>query len=179
MIVSLIGYRGCGKSSVGPLLADMLGCDCVDSDDRIESAAGKSIARIFEEDGEPAFRQLETSVLDQLLKQTSGVIASGGGAILAEINRTNMKSAGPVVWLHASAEALASRIGGDQTSTARRPSLTGKSIQEEVADVLNARSPLYEECATIQVETEGRLPIDIAVEIFQQIRQATEPGDRR
>jgi len=69
MIVTLIGYRGCGKSSVGPILADMLGCLCVDSDDRIETAAGKSIAEIFKHDGEAAFRRLETNILTDLLTQ--------------------------------------------------------------------------------------------------------------
>lgn len=169
MIVTLIGYRGCGKSSVGPILADMLGCRYVDSDDKIEISAGKSIADIFEQDGEALFRQLESDVLAELLSHSIGVIASGGGAILAEFNRRNMQAAGPVVWLKASPEILAARIAGDATSQDRRPSLTGKSIQEEVSDVLKRRSPLYEDCATIQIETEGCSPTELATTIYQML----------
>ncbi len=171
MIVTLIGYRGCGKSSVGPILADMLGCLCVDSDDRIETAAGKSIAEIFKHDGEAAFRRLETNILTDLLTQPDGVIASGGGAILADANRKNMQAAGPVVWLKASAETLATRIGGDVTSQARRPSLTGKSIQEEVEDVLEKRTPLYKDCATIQITTEGYSPAELATTIHDMLKR--------
>ena len=169
MIVTLVGYRGSGKSSVGPLLADMLGCECVDSDDQIEFKAGKPITEIFSQDGEPAFRQLESEVLNELLSQPTGVIASGGGAILAERNRVKMREAGPVVWLQASAATLATRIGGDETSPSRRPNLTNKSVLDEVSDVLNARAPLYKACSTIQIETEGLEPAEIAKSIFERL----------
>ncbi|MEZ6123472.1 MAG: shikimate kinase AroL [Planctomycetaceae bacterium] len=161
MIVTLIGYRGCGKSSVGPLLADRLGCRCADSDLLIEQRAGKSIARIFAEDGEPAFRSLESEVLNDLLTQPSLVIAAGGGAILSEANRQRMRQAGPVVWLKASPATLAARITGDVTSAARRPSLTGKSIADEVAEVLTFREPLYAGAASLIIDAENQTPQQI------------------
>ena len=169
MIVTLTGYRGCGKSSVGPILAGRLDCECVDSDRVIEERAGKSIAEIFADDGEPAFRTLETEVLTDLLKEESLVIAAGGGAILAEVNRQRMRDAGEVVWLKASAEVLSERISADVASKGMRPSLTGKPIGEEVAEVLAARSLLYDAAATITVDAGEGTPQKIAERIFAQL----------
>ena len=169
MIVTLIGYRGCGKSSVGPLLAARLGCDCVDSDDVVEQSEGKSIADIFAGEGEGHFRALETATLTDLLSRNPIVIAAGGGVILAEINRKRMKAAGPVVWLQAAATTLASRIEADQNSANRRPSLTGQSIQAEVEDVLKKRQPLYEDAATLIVDAETDSPKIIADRIFRTL----------
>jgi len=177
MIVTLIGYRGCGKSSVGPLLAQHLGCACVDSDDAIATAAEKSIARIFSEDGESAFRDLETRVLADLLQQPAGVIAAGGGAILAQRNREAMKSAGPVVWLQASVETLAARIAGDDRSVVTRPSLTGQSIVEEVAQVLEQRRGLYADAATLTIDAETETPQQVADRIYAEINDDLV-GDR-
>ena len=162
MIVTLIGYRGCGKSSVGPVLAELLNCTCVDSDDEVEARAGKSIAAIFAEDGESVFRKMETEVLAHLFSKPNHIIAAGGGAVLAEVNRQRMRQAGPVVWLNVSAETLASRIYGDSASPTRRPSLTGKSIEEEVAEVLQNRLPLYRDAATITVAADEAGPDEIA-----------------
>lgn len=176
MIVTLIGYRGCGKSSVGPLLAARLGCDCVDSDDQVEVAAGKSIAEIFQQDGEAAFRQIETDVLNQLLLRSNLVVAAGGGAILAEINRQRMRSAGPVVWLKASVATLAARITSDQTSATRRPSLTGRTVESEIADVLNTRIPLYQQAATMTVDADFASPEQLAAQIFAALNSTQNEG---
>ncbi|MCP4787565.1 MAG: shikimate kinase [Fuerstiella sp.] len=176
MIVTLIGYRGCGKSSVGPLLAARLQCRCVDSDDEIESSSGKTIGEIFADDGESTFRALETEVLTQLLNKPPVVIAAGGGAILAPVNRELMKEAGPVVWLTASVATLASRIGRDGTSQRRRPSLTGKSIDDEVADVLEARLPLYKDAATITIDAESESPLQIADRIVAALGDSPAGG---
>ena len=176
MIVTLTGYRGCGKSSVGPLLAEHLGCGCVDSDQVIEQRAGKSIAEIFADDGESAFRQLETEVLTDLLKQSSLIVAAGGGAILSDVNRERMRAAGEVVWLRASAEILAERISSDAASKGMRPSLTGKPIGEEVAEVLTARTPLYEAAATITVDAGEGSPQEIADRIIAQLPDLAGAG---
>ncbi len=173
MVVTLIGYRGCGKSSVGPLLAKRLGCECIDSDDRIEALAGKSIRDIFAADGVPAFRALETEVLADLVRQQDIVIAAGGGAILAEINRQRLQSAGPVVWLRATIETLAARISGDHSTGDRRPSLTGKSVETEVAEVLKDRLPIYESTASIIVDADTASPQELADEIYERL---TETG---
>lgn len=169
MIITLIGYRGCGKSSVGPLLAERRNCPCIDSDHEIEARARKSIREIFADDGEPEFRRMESEVLEELLSGPPAVIAAGGGAILSDVNRKRMKDAGPVVWLNASPETLASRIGQDAASQERRPSLTGRSIEDEVRDVLTARLPLYRDAATMMVDADSATPAQIAEQILQQL----------
>jgi shikimate kinase len=170
MIITLVGYRGCGKSSVGPLLAERIGCSFADSDSLVEARAGKSISEVFADGGEAAFRQLETDVLEDLLDTPPAVIATGGGAVLAEINRQRMHEAGPVVWLRASAELLASRIAGDQSSGKnRRPSLTGKPVVEEVAEVLEARRFFYEQASTLVIHVETGTPEEIAERIFDAV----------
>ncbi len=176
MIVTLIGYRGCGKSSVGPLLASRLQCRCVDSDDEIEARSGKSIKEIFADGGETTFRALETEVLRDLLMHPPAVIAAGGGAILAPVNRERMKHAGPVVWLTASAATLALRIEGDEASLQRRPSLTGQSIEDEVADVLESRRDLYKDVSTMTIDAEAESPHQIAERIVAALGDSQVGG---
>ena len=176
MIVTLIGYRGCGKSSVGPLLAARLQCRCIDSDAEIEASSGRLIREIFADNGETAFRALETEVLRKLLKNPPAVIAAGGGAVLARVNRERMKQAGPVVWLTASAATLAFRIGADGTSQQRRPSLTGRSIKDEVDDVLESRLHLYRDAATITIDAESESPQQISERIILALDDGTIGG---
>ncbi len=169
MVVTLIGYRASGKSSVAPRLARKLGWSWVDCDDVIEQRAGASIKDIFEHEGEAGFRQRESEILAELLQQSDLVIASGGGAILAESNRKLIRAAGPVVWLQASVDVLARRLGGDRSSTQRRPSLTGRPIAEEVTEVLAKREPLYRECATLIVDAGIERPAQMAERIARHI----------
>jgi len=169
MVITLIGYRGSGKSSVARLLAQALQLDWVDTDDLVESAAGKSIRKIFDDDGENEFRRFEQQAVSHAAQQDSVVIAAGGGAILREENRQAMRAAGPVVWLLADAVTLANRITADSTTVARRPSLTGRSVTEEVATVLAERRPLYAAAATHTINTEGLLPEQVAEEIRKQL----------
>src|SRR5690348_8112419 len=95
--IFLIGYRGTGKSLVARELARILGFQSIDSDDVIEDRAGKSIARIFAEDGEPAFRDLEAEVVAKLSRIEQTVVALGGGAVLRDENRQAICAAGPVI----------------------------------------------------------------------------------
>ncbi len=169
MVITLIGYRGCGKSSIAPRLAKRLEWNWIDSDRVIEERAGCSIRQIFENEGEVGFRQRESEIIAELLKQDRLVLASGGGAILAEENRIRMKASGPVVWLHASIEALAKRLSRDRFAGENRPSLTGRPIAEEVAEVMAIREPLYRECATIVVDSEREWPEQVARRIARQI----------
>ncbi|MEO1496712.1 MAG: shikimate kinase [Planctomycetota bacterium] len=159
------GYRGSGKTTVARLVAQQLGWDCVDSDDVVEQLAGKAIAQIFADQGEPAFRDLEATVVDELCAADATVVALGGGAVLRATTRERLRAAGPVVWLRASAETLAGRIAGDATSGARRPRLTGLSGLAEVERVLTEREPIYRECATVAIDGEGREPERIADEV--------------
>ncbi len=169
MVITLIGYRGSGKSSVAPRLARRLEWSWIDSDRVIEERMGCSIRQIFESEGEAGFRERESAVLAELLQQDRLVLASGGGAILLEENRVRMKAAGPVVWLHMSIEALTKRLSRDRSGTDNRPSLTGRPIPEEVAEMMAIREPLYRECASIIVDSEREWPEQVARRIARQI----------
>lgn len=158
----LIGYRGTGKTTVGRLLADRLGRPFADADDLVEAAAGTSIADIFATAGEPAFRDREAAAIATLCAQTSGVIATGGGAILRESNRALLRASGFVVWLTATPEAIAARLATDPTTGARRPNLTAAGGMDEIRNLLAIRAPLYRETADFTVETGTLSPEQIA-----------------
>src|SRR5258707_9539355 len=109
MLITLIGYRGTGKSTLAPRLASKLNFDWVDADVELENSTGRSIREIFATDGEAEFRRLERELIVQLLKRDRLIIAAGGGAILNEATRSDLHNAGPVVWLQASVETIARR----------------------------------------------------------------------
>lgn len=170
MVITLIGYRGSGKSSVARLLATSLNLAWIDSDDVIEERAGRSIRDIFAQDGEAEFRRLEQAVIKELTNRSSLIIAAGGGAILREENRTCMKAAGPVVWLQASVDRLAERILQDETTDERRPSLTGQTVSDEIEAVLTSRLPQYQDAATLTVDTDGLSLEQVAADIRHKLK---------
>lgn len=165
-VLTLIGYRGSGKSSVAIPLAEKLNVSWIDADHEIERVAGKSIAEIFTDEGELHFRQIERQVMQDLLSREKLIIAAGGGAILNTETRNEVRSAGPVIWLKASVEALEQRISQDHTTSSRRPALTTLAAREEIQNLLDQREPLYEECATIIVETDSKTITQIVDEIM-------------
>lgn len=140
--IFLIGYRGSGKTTVGRALADGLGWAFVDADVLLEARAGKSIARIFADDGEPAFRDLESQTLAELAAQQQHVIATGGGIVLRPQNRELLKT-GFVAWLQISPELAWQRMQEDATTRDRRPNLTATGGLREVETVMTVREPLY------------------------------------
>ncbi|MFK7818999.1 MAG: shikimate kinase [Planctomycetaceae bacterium] len=154
-IVTLIGYRATGKSTIAPALAQRLDWQCVDSDIEVEKQSGRTIAQIFEEDGEAEFRRLERATIVELLKRKQTVLSVGGGAILDAATRNDLKAAGPVIWLQASVETIASRLTADSKTKTSRPNLTESVDQRtEVTEVLKLRTRLYAETATIVIDTE-------------------------
>jgi shikimate kinase len=163
--IFLIGYRGTGKTAVAPLLANRLGYHWIDADDEIERRAGKGIAAIFAEDGEPAFRDWESRVVAELAARARTVVALGGGAVLREANRSAIASAGPVVWLTANVATIMARLERDASTASRRPNLTTIGGRAEVQLVLAERVPLYQACATLVVDTEGKTAAQVAGEI--------------
>lgn len=165
MIITLIGYRGTGKSTLAPRLAAKLGWEWVDADVELEKQAGRTIREIFATDGEPLFRQLERETLVALLKRNRLILAAGGGAILNDDTRRDFRAAGPVVWLKASVDAIADRILNRGVMTAHRPNLTALSDRDEIRVLVEQREPLYRETATITVSTEGASPEQITREI--------------
>jgi len=166
MTITLVGYRGTGKSSIARLLADALGLTAVDADALIEQRAAKTIREIFAADGEPAFRALERTVAGDLLRQPGLVIASGGGAVLNAETRADMRAAGPVVWLRAAPATIAARIDADPTTRDRRPSLTKHDPHEEIARLLAVREPLYREVASVVIDTDGKGVAAVVSEIL-------------
>ena len=166
--IYLIGYRGSGKTSVGKVLAGLLGWPVFDSDDRIETVAGRTIRNIFETEGENEFRDLESKAIQSLTSfSNSHVISLGGGAILREENVAIILQNGRVVWLKASASNLYARIHADGATADRRPALTSLAGLEEIHKILAVRSPIYEAAAEYSVETDGRSTHEIAEEIFR------------
>jgi shikimate kinase len=167
----LIGPPGAGKSTVGPLLAARLGVGFVDTDDRIEAVAGKPVGDIFVEDGEPAFRALESTVVAQAVADhEGGVIGLGGGAVL-DAGTQQLLAGRPVVYLATGFTVLAKRVGLDVP----RPLLMGNP-RAQLKALLEQRLPVYEKLAMITVPTDGRDPDEITADIEAQITRATRDG---
>ena len=161
----LIGYRGCGKSTVGRLVAQRVGRTYYDTDELLESRANRTIAAIFAVDGESHFRDLESATLAELCSGPPAVIATGGGAILRPQNRDLIRSFGFVVWLTADVETIAARLANDPTTTARRPSLTVGG-RHEIALLLHEREPLYRELADLSLNSAEQSPEQLAAAIL-------------
>lgn len=169
MNIALIGYRGTGKTAVAQQLALALGWDWIDADVEIELRAGKSISAIFADDGEAAFRDLETAVLAALIDREQTVLALGGGVILRPENRALLRRAGLVAWLQAEPETIADRMAADPTTASRRPKLTTAGGFEEIRRLLAERTPLYRECSAITIVTDDKTPGEVAAEIVAQL----------
>ena len=183
MKVILIGYRGSGKSSVGRLLAPRLGGGFADVDDQIMARfGGKSVAEIWGEFGEPAYRQVEVEVTQGLLNSDFRVIGLGGGTLMQPKARQAVEQLHNAcrVYLHAPVEVLFRRIQSDPTSTANRPSLTvhGGGL-EEIRTVLAVRDPVYRAVADQVVEVAGQTLEQIAdrIERFVRKKNRTRPDE--
>jgi len=138
--IVLIGFMGTGKSTVSQLLAEKLGCAAIDTDTEVERREGKLIKEIFAEHGEPAFRERETAALAAVLALPDPhVIATGGGAVLAEKNRLMMCDRGFVVALKADAASIIARVAQDPA----RPLLQGDS-EKRVPMLLEERKHAYD-----------------------------------
>ncbi len=151
--ITLVGYRGSGKSTVAARLAEMLGCSWADADLVLEQELGTTIADLIGDQGELLFRDREAALLERLLAEQTGVLATGGGVVLRPANREWLKAKGrPVVWLNAPADVLRVRLAADPATALRRPSLTGRGILAEVATAVASREPLYREVADAVID---------------------------
>jgi shikimate kinase len=157
-LVYLVGARGCGKSTVGQLLATRIGWDFLDADALLEERAGRSIAELFATEGEAGFREREASLLRELAGRQQHVIATGGGVVLRDQNRRLLRATGLCVWLTGDPATLYGRLLSDPTSRVRRPALTRLPGPAEVERVLREREPLYREVAHLVVATENQSP---------------------
>jgi len=147
--IFLVGPMGSGKSTVGRQLAKALGRDFYDSDKEIEKRTGVSISWIFEMEGEAGFRLREKKVIDELTELKNIVLATGGGAVLAEENRRLLRSRGHVVYLSASVDQLYRRTVKDKS----RPLLQTDNPKQQITDLLAKRDPLYRDVADIELRT--------------------------
>jgi len=162
--IFLIGPMGAGKSTIGRHLADLLGVVFQDSDSEIVQRTGADIPLIFEIEGESGFRRRETAVLDELTAQDSIVLATGGGAVLAEQNRGFLRR-GVVVYLQASIETLLARTQRDRS----RPLLQDGDRRTKLEQILREREALYRATADIVVSTDQRSPQAVAQEIAARL----------
>ena len=168
MNIVLIGFRGTGKSTVGKLLANRLERDFIDSDKYIESSTGKTIKRIFEEEGEEGFRKIETDAIARLSKMDNKIISAGGGVILRKDNVKNLKDNGFLVLLEATPEIIHNRIAQDEKTTQQRPSLTDKTPLNEIKH-LAQRENSYKNASDYTINTSYVSCEDIVNEIITVI----------
>lgn len=171
-IMALTGFMGSGKTSVGRTLATMLGCAFLDLDKEIEKAAGKSIPCIFREDGEKAFRKLEISTLQKILKSGGREISSeggenrgsgegswdlvlslGGGTVLKSKARALLEGRCKIIYLKASPETLLSHLSEEAEG---RPLLAGHDLSIRIGTLLPKRDAIYSKVADIIVDTDGK-----------------------
>ena len=138
--------------------------DWFDADTEIERLAGKSIREIFRDDGEPKFRDWESSVVDQLTGMGPAVVALGGGAVVRQQNRQALADC-TVIWLTADADTIFARISTDTSTQRRRPNLTSVGGRDEIVQLLSQRQPIYRACADYTVDTVGKSPEQLADEI--------------
>ncbi len=149
--IFLVGARGCGKTSLGRMLALHLGWQCIDTDELVQQQAGRSVADMVADDGWQVFRDAESAALELVCGKDCVVVATGGGMVLRQENRLTMRSCGVVLYLWVPAETLARRLGQDPDA-AQRPSLTGRPLEEEIADILAGREALYRHAAHYVVD---------------------------
>jgi shikimate kinase len=159
----LIGPPGAGKTTIGGLLAEALELPFRDTDDDIEATAGKPVPEIFIDDGEAHFRALERTAVAAALTCFDGVLALGGGAIMAAETREVLRGH-PVVFLSVELSDAVRRVG----LGAGRP-LLAVNPRATLRHLLDQRRPLYQEVAVHTVTTDGRLPTDIATEVLKHV----------
>jgi shikimate kinase len=171
MNIVLIGYRGTGKSVVGELLAAKLNRQVISMDGEIVRKASMSIPEFVEKNGWARFRDLETEVVRELAERDNIIVDCGGGVIERPENIPALRSSGEIFWLQASVDVIIDRIA-DGTE---RPALVeGKTFTEEVAEVLDRRTPMYSDAAQHTIDTDAMTPEQVADAILAIVNQVTE-----
>ncbi|WFR55213.1 shikimate kinase [Anaerocolumna sp. AGMB13025] len=163
--IVLIGFMGCGKTSVGNLLAARLGYGFTDTDRFIEDSCNRTIKSIFAKEGEAYFRDLETSTIKGFIgKMDQTVLSVGGGLPMKPGNAELLQQLGQVIFLKATRATILIRLAGDTT----RPLLSGDNPAKKLEDLFTSRAPVYERAAHMEVNTDGRSFDDIIDEIIKR-----------
>lgn len=165
--LALIGFMGTGKSSVGRLVADQLRFEFLDTDHLIETRTGKTIADIFAQNGEPAFRALERQLVEELPARTQTVIATGGGLPINPANLQCLKQHALTVCLWSSPEKIFERV----REQSHRPLLRDPDPLATIRALLAAREPFYKQ-ADVLINSEFRSIREVAQQVIHQFRMA-------
>lgn len=187
MTICLIGMMGCGKSSVGRRLSELLSLPFVDLDSYIESVTDRRIPEIFASEGEAAFRKMESNALNEILyseefevHETEGmnkregrdmVLALGGGTLTTKKNAEKIARKTLCIYLKATADTLAERLAAEAQ---KRPMLAGKELHRRIAELLKEREPMYEKAARHTVETDGLSVAEIARRIAATVKDTSD-----
>lgn len=165
--IFLVGPMGTGKSTIGRILSENLHLEFVDSDSEIEKRTGAAISWVFDVEGEAGFRARETAVIDDLTRRAGIVLATGGGSVKAEANRTALASRGTVIYLYTPVEKQFQRTCKDK----KRPLLQNSDPKGTLEKLMRERDPLYRQVADLVVDT-SELGIRAVVQtIIRQLQQ--------
>ena len=162
----LVGFMGTGKSAVGRRVAALAAAPFLDMDAELERRAGKSIARIFAEDGEPAFRDQEARLAEEWGRKQGAVISCGGGVVLREANLRALGANGLLVCLTARPDVILARTAHSK----KRPLLADADPERKIRDLLAARAPYYA-AIPVQFDTSGRTPEELAAQVLARWKQ--------
>jgi shikimate kinase len=167
--IYLVGLMGAGKTTIGRQLAKTLKVPFYDSDKAIEERTGVDIPTIFEFEGEEGFREREQKMIKQLTEMQGIVLATGGGAILREENRSLLKANGFIVYLQCSVERILERTRRDT----QRPLLKTDNPKERIEILFSQREPLYLSCADFKIDTgvmQSKQVVDEVLAAYQLFR---------
>lgn len=175
MNVVLIGYRACGKSTVGKLLAGKLKKSFLDTDLLIEESLGRPIKEIIAGRGWDYFRAREKESIQKLAQTKECVIATGGGVVLDEDNINLLKKTGLVIWLNTPLADIVERLREDAETNGLRPQFTNYDLAEETAMVIRERIPLYQKAADLILDTADKSVEQVVEEISAHLRESGIP----
>ena len=167
--IILIGMMGAGKTTIGKSLANYLDKTFIDSDQEIQKRTGVKIPVIFEIEGEIGFRKREADMLKELIKIDNMVLATGGGIILDEENRTSLKKKGTIIYLRATVNDLLHRTRHDKN----RPLLQTTDLQNKLTELYDQRDPIYRELAHIVVESGSLSAHQMVKYLSQELNDST------
>ena len=166
MNIFIVGPMGSGKSTVGKIISDELFMNFFDTDEEIETRTGASIDWIFDLEGEEGFRKRESSILEEMVKQNSIVLSTGGGIILSDSNREMLSSRGTVFYLSTPISVQIERTSKDKD----RPLLKNGDPEEILTRLQKERKDLYESVSDHIIETENKSSQEVASEIINFVK---------